>query len=165
MELVYDDLRAHAAELLARERPEHTLQPTALVHEAFVRLIGQERADIRSRTHFFAVAAAGMRRVLVDHARVRNAQKRGGGKALERLGEELALSWEDPSDLLDLDQALAKLARIHPRPAQVVELRFFGGMTLEEVGAALGLSRETVKLDWRFARAWLTSALAEAEGA
>jgi len=160
MELVYDDLRAHAAQLLARERSEHTLQPTALVHEAYLRLIGQERADIRSRTHFFAVAAAGMRRVLVDHARARNAQKRGGGRALERLGDELAIPWEDPSALLDLDRALTRLADIHPRAAQVVELRFFGGLKLEEVGLELGLSRETVKIDWRFARAWLTNALA-----
>jgi RNA polymerase sigma factor (TIGR02999 family) len=164
MELVYEDLRVLAAELLARERPKHTLQPTALVHEAYLRLIGQERADIRSRTHFVALAASSMRRVLVDHARARNAEKRGGGAALARLGDELELAWEDPSELLDLDQALTRLARIHPRQAQVVELRFFGSQTLDEVAVELGLSRETVKLDWRFARAWLTSAMASVDG-
>jgi RNA polymerase sigma factor (TIGR02999 family) len=160
MELVYDELRGLAADLLARERPEHTLQPTALVHEAYVRLIGQERAEIRSRTHFVALAAEQMRRVLVDHARVRLAEKRGGGQVLERLRDDLPSPWGDPANLVALDQALVRLARVHPRAAQVVELRFFGGMTLQDVGAVLGLSRETVKLDWRLARAWLTDALA-----
>lgn len=164
MELVYDDLRALAAARLGRERPDHTLQPTALVHEAFLRLIGQERADIQSRTHFFAVAAISMRRVLVDHARARQAEKRGSGRAPERSQAEPALPWEDPSDLLDLDSALERLARSHPRQARVVELRFFGGMSLEEAGKALDLSRETAKLDWRFARAWLSNELGEPSG-
>ena len=159
LELVYDDLRVLAAAYLGRERGEHTLQPTALVHEAYLRLIGQERADIRSRTHFFAVAALSMRRVLVDHARGRLSSKRGGGRTRVEPTDEVALPWEDPGELLDLDLALAKFARTHPRQAQVVELRFFGGLSLEEIGATLGLSRETAKLDWRFARAWLSNEL------
>jgi RNA polymerase sigma factor (TIGR02999 family) len=155
MELVYEDLRELAAAHLARERGGHTLQPTALVHEAYLRLIGQERADIESRTHFLAVAALSMRRVLVDHARARRSEKRGGGREREGSAFEPATPWEDPSQLLDLDQALEGLARAHPRQAQVVELHVFGGLVLEDVGAALGLSRESAKLDWRFARAWL----------
>lgn len=164
MEFVYDDLRALAAARLAREGVGHTLQPTALVHEAYMRLIGQDRADVASRTHFLAVAATTMRRVLVDHARNRRAQKRRGGRRSEPLDEGHAVRWDDPGEVLDLDQALEKLARSHPRQAQVVELRFFGGLTLEEAGTALGLSRETAKLDWRFARAWLATELAPTAG-
>ena len=162
MELVYEDLRALAAAHLARERAGHTLQPTALVHEAYLRLIGQDRADIESRTHFLTVAALSMRRVLVDHARARTSEKRGGGRERESSLAEASISWEDPGQLLDLDQALDRLARSHPRQAQVVELHVFGGLVLEEVGAVLGLSRESAKLDWRFARAWL---LRELDGA
>lgn len=159
MQLVYDDLRALASADLGRERIGHTLQPTALVHEAFLRLIEQDRVDLRGRTHFFAVAALTMRRVLVDHARSRLAAKRGGGSRTQSVPGDMAQVWEDPGQLIDLDLALERLARAHPRQAQVVEMRFFAGMSLEEVGMSLDVSRETVKLDWRFARAWLAREL------
>lgn len=159
MEIIYDDLRVLASARLAREGVGHGLQPTALVHEAFLRLIEQDRFDIRGRTHFFAVAALTLRRVLIDHARARLAERRGGGLRAESLGSEGGQFWEDPGQLIDLDEALEKLARAHPRQAQVVELRFFAGMSLEEIGVSLEVSRETVKLDWRFARAWLAREL------
>lgn len=160
--LVYDDLRRVADELMARERPEHTLQPTALVHEAYLRLVAQPRVDSASRTHFIALAAGQMRRVLMLHARAHSARQEGS-RTLLSPGAEPTLPWENPEELLDLDQALVRLARSNPRAAKVVELRFFGGSSLEEIGLALGVSRETVKLDWRFARAWLTEALARTD--
>jgi len=141
------------------ESQDHTLQPTALVHEAFLRLIDQDRVDVRGRTHFFALAATTMRRVLVDHARGKQAKKRGGRSKPEVLDDHQMVCWDDPADVLALDEALLKLAGTQPRQAQVVELRFFGGLTLEEAASALGVSRDTVKLDWRFARAWLNREL------
>ena len=164
---IYDDLRALAATRMAGERADHTLQPTALANEAFLRLLDQERVDLRSRTHFLALAATMMRRVLIDHARARKAEKRGGGQRIEgldgSLAEELGVRALDADELLALVEALAGLARVQPRQARVVELRFFGGLGLEETATELGVSRETVKLDWRFARAWLNRALSGPE--
>jgi RNA polymerase sigma factor (TIGR02999 family) len=154
--LVYEELRRLAAHHLRRERPGHTLQPTALVHEAFLRLSGLREMQLRNRAHFYGAAAQVMRRVLVDHARRHRAIKRGGG---EVVAVELADSVQAPVDLaLDfeaLDEALDALERIAPEKARVVELRFFGGLSVEETAEYLSLSPATVKRYWSFARAWL----------
>lgn len=157
--LIYDDLRALAAQHLKGERVAHTLQPTALVHEAWLRLIDCERIDWQGKTHFFAMAATMLRRVLVDHARTTKAKKRGGGAGRVSLSEVDAATEEDRIDVLALDEALESLARENARQARVVELRYFAGLGLEETAAALGVSIDTVKSDWRFARAWLNRAL------
>jgi RNA polymerase sigma factor (TIGR02999 family) len=158
---IYAELRALAAQHLRKERRGHTLQPTALVNEAFLRLAGRERVQIAARAQFFAVAAQAMRRVLVDHARRRRAGKRGGREApvpLTEIGEgELAVA--PPADLVDLDAALGRLGGLDARQAQVVELKFFAGMEIEEIAAALAVSPSTVRRDWRMARAWLRSEL------
>jgi RNA polymerase sigma-70 factor (ECF subfamily) len=154
MPLVYDELRALAASYLRRERPDHTLQPTALVHEAFLKLVDQRRAAWKDRAHFFAVAAQALRRVLIDHARRKMAAKRvppAGSMAIEDPGSDAA----DPLNLLALDEALEQLAQRSARQARVVELRFFGGMSVEEAAEVLGVAAPTVKADWRVARAWL----------
>lgn len=153
---VYDDLRRRARAHLARERPGHTLQPTALVHEAFMRLVDQDRAVWQNRAHFLAVAAQAMRRILVDHARARNSLKRPGGKVHLVLDEALVLGDEaaDPV-VIALDDALRQLERDEPQVAQVVELRFFGGLTQEECAQLLGISRRTVCRHWDYAQAWL----------
>ncbi len=164
MALLYDDLRALANSRMGGERPDHTLQPTALVHEAYLRLIDQDQVDWQGKTHFFAVAATSMRRVLVDHARSRKAEKRGKGQRAEALSDDAAISWEDPGEIIDLDAALSKLATVQPRQAKTVELRFFGGLSLEETAQTLEVSRDTVKLDWRFARAWLNRELSTPDG-
>jgi RNA polymerase sigma factor (TIGR02999 family) len=153
--LIYEDLRALAAKQLKQERPGHTLQPTALVHEAWLRLIECERMDWQGRTHFFAMAATMLRRVLVDHARARGAKKRGGNAARISLSDVETELPEDQLDLLALDEALEKLAEKSQRQAQVVELRYFAGLSIEEAAFALGVSADTVKSDWRFARSWL----------
>ena len=160
---VYDELHRLAAGFMGRERQDHTLQPTALLHEAYLRLAVQERVVWKSREHFYAVAATLMRRVLVKHAESRRAQKRGGDAASVPLYEAAAVSLQRPEELLALDAAVGELAAHDPRAAQVVELRFFGGLSLEEVGAALGVSTATTKRDWRVARAWLQHRLAEVE--
>jgi RNA polymerase sigma factor (TIGR02999 family) len=157
--LVYDEFRALARHYLAQERANHTLQPTALVHEAYMKLVDQTRVDWQGRSHFFAVAAQAMRRILVDHARSRQRDKRGGGRARVVLDEEVALSPQKDEDVLALDEALQRLAKLDPRQAKVVELRFFGGMNVEEVAQALGVSKRTVEGDWTFARAWLSKEL------
>ncbi len=159
--LVYDELRAVAARMLAGERPGHTLPPTALVHEAYLRLIDQSRTDWANRAHFCGVAAGIIRRILVDHARARLTAKRGGDR--ERLD---VTDMETPGqasslDLLSLDEQLQELERLHPRHRRVIELRFFGGLSVEETARVLGVSAETVKLDWRAARAWLQARLRE----
>jgi RNA polymerase sigma factor (TIGR02999 family) len=159
--LVYNELRALAESLLQQERPEHTLQATALVHEAYVRLIKQEEVEWRGRAHFFAVASQAIRRILVDHARARQTAKRGGGRAKMRLEDEDGPVREPDVDLVALDEALARLADLHPRQAQVVELRFFGGLTLQEVAQYLGVSPRTVDGDWQVARAWLRREIRE----
>jgi len=154
--LVYEELRERAALSLRRERPSHTLQPTAIVHEAFLRLVDQTAVDWRGRTHFFAVAAEMMRRVLVDHARKRGATKRGGGRTRVALDEQVASPHaNDDLDLVALDEALEELHRLSERQARVVELRYFGGLNVEDVAAVLSVSDRTVKEDWRIARAWL----------
>lgn len=153
--LVYDELRRQAARHLRRERSDHTLRPTALVHEAYLRLAGQKRAQWESRGQFFAVAAQVMRRVLVDHARERAAAKRLGGRLRVELEEGLAIELPPDADVLAVDEALRELAVLDPRRARLVELRFFGGLTGEETAAALGVSEATVTREWRLARAWL----------
>lgn len=153
--LVYEELRKLARSQLRRERADHTLQPTALVHEAYLRLAGQRETAGANRSQFFSLAARMMRRVLVDHARARQAAKRGGPAAriaLEGLDIEIP---EVPVDLLDLDRALDRLALAFERPARIVELRFFAGLEVEEIAGLLAISERTVKRDWSFARAWL----------
>ena len=161
MPLVYDEFRHIAARYLRSEKAGHTLQPTDLVHEAYLKLVDQTRVDWQGRTHFFAVGAMAMRRILVTHAKHRGRQKRGGGRERIALSEELAISGEREEDVLALDAALNHLAELEPRHSKVVELRFFGGLTGDEVAEALGVSRQTVQTDWRVARAWLRRELSE----
>lgn len=159
MPLVYDELRRVAGRQLASERGSHTLQPTALVNEAFLRLVDQTRASWKDRTHFYSVAAQIMRRILIDHARRRLAGKRGGGA--ETVSLDGVADWPEPRDLdvILLDEALTELATFDPRQSRVVELRFFAGLSVEETAEALQLSTATVKREWRMARAWLVRQL------
>lgn len=157
--LVYDEMRALAGAIMRAERRNHTLQPTALVHEAYLRMIDQTRATFESRAHFMAVAAQTIRRILCDHARTRNAQKRGGGWARITLSAEPGAE-EREVDLLALDEALDSLGASDERKARVVECRFFAQMSVEETARALGVSVSTVEADWRVARAFLRTALA-----
>jgi RNA polymerase sigma factor (TIGR02999 family) len=152
--LVYDELRRRARRYARGERPNHTLQPTALVHEVYLRLVRLDRVDWQDRVHFFAIAAREMRRVLVDSARARRYQKRGGGVAPVTFDEALAVSARS-LDLVALDDALHLLARLDPRKARVVELRFFAGLTNAEIAAALGISTDTVTREWQMAKLWL----------
>jgi RNA polymerase sigma factor (TIGR02999 family) len=156
--LVYDDLRRLARRYMRNEGPCHTLQPTALVHEAFIRLQATQAMTWAGRSHFFATAAMEMRRVLVDHARRARAQKRGGGVKLA-LTDDQAVSEELSLDVLALDEALARLEALHPRQARIAELRLFAGMTAEESSKVVGVAIRTAKQDWRVARAWLALAL------
>jgi RNA polymerase sigma factor (TIGR02999 family) len=153
--LIYDELRAMARHQLAGERRNHTLQTTALVHETYLRLIDQTQVTRRGRAYFFAAAARAMRQVLVDHARRRRAKKRGGGQAPLSLEEDQIAVDAVAAELIDLDEALTRLAELNPRPARVVECRFFGGMTTQETAEALDVSLRTVKSDWALAKAWL----------
>lgn len=153
--LVYAELHRIAAAYLRRESSGHSLQPTALVHEAYLRLNDIKEIDWQSRSHFFAVSATIMRRILVDHARANRARKRGDGWDAVSLNEALLPSPERAPEIIALDEALNRLARLDPRQAKVVELRFFAGMNEEETGEALGVSARTVKRDWRIAKAWL----------
>jgi RNA polymerase sigma factor (TIGR02999 family) len=155
MPIVYRELRRLAASQLKSERPAHTLQPTALAHEAYLRLVGGNSPRWQNRAHFMGVAARAMREVLVDHARRRKALKRGGGLALTVFDESLQVAGGRPIAFDDLDQALADLARLSERQARVVELRYFGGLTIDETSEVMGLSPVTVKRDWTLARAWL----------
>ena len=155
MPVVYRELRRLAASQLKGERPAHTLQPTALAHEAYLRLVGGSGPPWQNRAHFLGVAARAMREVLVDHARRRRALKRGGGLALTVLDESLQVAGSRPIAFDDLDQALADLARLSERQARVVELRYFGGLTIEETSEVMSISPVTVKRDWTLARAWL----------
>ena len=157
--LVYDRLRALAQELMQQERPGHTLQATALVHEAYLKLVDQQRAQWQDRAHFFAVAAQAIRRILVDHARGHGRAKRGGGRARLTLNEELAATYDEVVDVAALDEALTQLAQSHPQHARITEMRFFAGLTIEESAAVLGMSTRTVNRHWRYARAWLYKAL------
>lgn len=152
--LVYQELRRRASAYLRRERPDHTLQPTALVHEAYIRLMAQQRVSWVNRAHFFALAAQLMRRILVDHARERHAAKRPGG--IRVTFDEAAHAVQPPDcEMLMLDEALRDLARLDPRQAQIVELKYFAGLSEAEVAAVLSLSRATVTREWQVARAWL----------
>jgi RNA polymerase sigma factor (TIGR02999 family) len=152
---VYGELKQMAVGLMAAERGDHTLQPTALVHEAWLRLVDAERVRWEGRAHFFGIAARCMRRVLVDHARSRAAAKRGGGRHRVTLDEGHLVAEDAEIELLSLDQALAKLAELDARAAQVAEMRLFAGMTVPEVAVELGVSPRTVDGDWATARLWL----------
>jgi len=155
MPLVYDELRKVAARHLRGQRQGHTLQTTALVNEAYLRLIDASQVQWQNRAHFFAVAAHLMRRILVDFARTRNYQKRGGGAQPVSLDEAMIVAPERGADLLALDEALTRLQALNARQAQVVELRYFGGLSEDETSEALEISVRTVRRDWNFARVWL----------
>jgi len=154
--LIYNELRRIARHHLGNERPDHTLQSAALVNEAYLRLVGKKPPEWQNRAHFFGVAAQMMRHILVDHARSRRAAKRGAGAPRLRLDPELALPQQPPEvDLVALDGALTKLAGLDPQESRVVELRFFGGLSIEETAIVMGISARTVKREWAAARAWL----------
>jgi RNA polymerase sigma-70 factor (ECF subfamily) len=160
LDLVYEPLRAIAERHLNREREGHTLQPTALVHELYLRFVDQRHVDWRDRTHFYAVSAQVMRRILVDYARRRKSDKRGGALLPVTLTAALEACAEENFDVLALDLALQGLEAIFPQQAKLVELRFYGGLTLDETAEALGISAATVSREWTMARAWLRRALA-----
>ena len=153
--LIYQDLRRLAGDVFDRERPGHTLSATALVHEVYLRLVDQRRVRWENRAHFLGAAAHIMRRVLVDHARARDAVKRGGGATKIELSEELGATAGTAAEVLDLDKALTRLAELDERKARVVEMKFFAGMTNQEVAAAIGVSDATVEREWTITRAWL----------
>ena len=172
MEIVYRELRKLARAFLQRERVDHTLQSTALVHEAWMRLMGQERVSWQGRNHFFAVASMAMRRVLVDHARAHKADRRGGGAQREPLGTGFSEPQQREGeelftkiDMLTLDEGLEMLAQRSERAARIVELRFFGGLTEAETADTLGIARSTVTLEWKAARAWLSNWMKRGEEA
>ena len=154
--LVYDELRRLARHYMRLESPGHTLQTTALIHEAYLRLVEQRETTWQNRAHFFAVAAQSMRRILVDHARASQTAKRGGNAEILSLDQEpIAFSQEKSGELIALDEALTRLADLSPRQSQIIELRFFGGLSVEETAEVLQIAPRTVKRDWRVARAWL----------
>src|SRR2546423_7760742 len=152
--LIYNELRQLAAACMRREQAGHTLQPTALVHEAYLRLMGQRNVQWNDRAHFFAVAATLMRRVLLDYARKRHTAKRGGAPRKASLADGLLIAEEHLDDVLALDQGLTRLAAIDPQQARLVELRFFAGLDVEETAAVMGISTATVKREWSSAKAW-----------
>jgi RNA polymerase sigma factor (TIGR02999 family) len=155
--LVYNELRRLARYYLRAERPDHTLQPSDLVHEAYLRLVDEKEIDWQNRAHFFGVAAVRMRQILVEHARGRQAAKRGGGEYLLSLSKANRLAEKRDVNLLALNDALRRLEALDPQKSRVVELRYFGGLTIEETAEALRISPSTVKRDWSMARAWLRS--------
>jgi RNA polymerase sigma-70 factor (ECF subfamily) len=161
LEALYPELRRLAAALFRQERASHTLEPTALVHEAYIRLVDQDGADWKNRAHFLGVSARIMRQVLVDHARHRLAEKRGGGWERVTLSDAVELARGDDVDLLDLEDALERFATVDPRAARVVELRVFGGLTVEETAHVLEVAARTVDGDWAMARMWLGKELRE----
>jgi RNA polymerase sigma factor (TIGR02999 family) len=156
---IYGELRRLASAYLRRERPDHTLQPTALVHEAFLRLVDQRAVRWQNRAHFFGIAAQAMRRILVDHARAHGAEKRGAGDRRVSLDDTLLVTGAPDVDLLALDEVLTRLATIDPLQSRIVELRYFGGLTLEETAEVMGISPATVGREWTMARAWLFAEL------
>jgi RNA polymerase sigma factor (TIGR02999 family) len=162
--LVYDELKRLARGYMRRERQDHTLQPTALVNEAYLKLVRQDSVKWQSRSHFIGIAAQLMRRVLIDHARGQLREKRGGANEVLQLNEALAFSPEQSEELVKLDEALKRLAAIDPRQSRVVELRFFGGLSGEETAELLGISLKTVKRDWSLAKAWLHGELRRSDG-
>ncbi|PYS59722.1 MAG: RNA polymerase subunit sigma-70 [Acidobacteria bacterium] len=161
--LIYKELRNLAHNFLYRERPGHTLQTTALVHEAYLKLIDQNDARWQNRAHFFAIAAQAMRRILIDSARKHAAVKRGGPQEELSLDEVADIALEPDSNLLKLDEALNELAKIDPRQSRIVELRYFGGLTIEETAEVISVSPATVKREWMMARAWLHQEISESE--
>ena len=162
--LIYDELRRLAKSHLRRERPNHTLQPTALVNEAYLRLVDQDRTRWQNRAHFFGAAANVMRRILVDHARQKQAEKRGGGEQRVTLAEDVAAAGQPDVNLLALDDALDRLAALDPQKSRIVELRYFSGLSVEETAEALGVSPATVTRHWRTAKAWLHREIGEGGG-
>jgi RNA polymerase sigma factor (TIGR02999 family) len=160
--VVYEELRRIAQHHLRQERPDHTLQSTALVHEAYLRLMKQGPADINNRAHFMAVASRLMRQILVDHARRHRAAKRGSGLKLE-LTEAMAMQKAPNVDLIALDNALNELARLDPQQSRIVEMRFFAGLSIEDTAEVIGISRTTVKREWATARAWLLREMSRRE--
>jgi RNA polymerase sigma factor (TIGR02999 family) len=152
---VYAELRAIAAGYLRRERKDHTLRPTALVHEAYLKLVDQTRVGWRSQAHFLAIAAQAMRRILVDHARKHAATKRGGHRRRIALDDNLAGESDRDEDVLELEAALTKLTKLDQRQAHMVELRFFGGLSIDEVARVTGISKRSVEREWTMVRAWL----------
>lgn len=161
-ELMHSDLHRLARRYMAGERPGHMLQATALVNEAYLRLVEIDRVSWQDRAHFFAVAACVMRRILVDHARARHYQKRGGGAEKISLEDAILVSGQSGRELVALDDALSALAVMDGRKSRVVELRFFGGLNVDETAAVLGVSPDTVKRDWRMAKVWLLREMARA---
>jgi RNA polymerase sigma factor (TIGR02999 family) len=161
-QVVYTELKRLARIAMSQERSDHTLQPTALVHEAFIHLMGGVPIDWESSFHFFSVAARTMRRILVDHARHVKAKKRSGGQRVE-LNEDLILGPQKADSYLGLEAALEKFEALYPRHAQVVDLKYFGGLGFEEIAKCLGFSSRTLKRDWDFARAWLHSEMSKAD--
>jgi RNA polymerase sigma factor (TIGR02999 family) len=155
MPVVYRELRRRAGAYLRRERHDHTLQPTALVHEAYMRLVGQERVAWQNRAHFFAIASQMMRRILIDYAREHEAAKRPGAGVKVILDDRIGAAQPRACEFIALDQALVELTRIDPRQGQIVELRYFGGLSEQEVADVLSISRATVTREWQTARAWL----------
>jgi RNA polymerase sigma factor (TIGR02999 family) len=161
MPLVYSELRQMARRYMKQQPSGHTLQTTALIHEAYLRLVGQEEKRWENRAHFFGVAAQAMRHILVDHARARKMAKRGAGATQVSLDEALTICPERGTDLVALNDALTALAKLDERQSRVVELRFFGGLTEEEIGTVLKVSARTVRSDWRLARSWLLRELSK----
>ncbi len=157
--LIYNDLRERAHRFMQNERSNHTLNTTALVHEAYLKLIGQSQVSWQNRAHFFGVASLVMRRILINYAKQKKAARRGGGVTPQTFLEEFVITEERSEMILALDEALERLAGMNERQSKVVELRFFGGLTHEEIAEVLGVSEPTVRRDWRFARAWLNREL------
>jgi len=162
--IVYSELRRLAAYHMQKERPDHTLQATALVHEVYLRLTGSQKLDLRNRAHFFAVASNVMRNLLVDHARARKRTKRGGGATLP-LDEALTLTMADSNEVLAIHDALDELTQVDARQSRIVEMKYFGGMSIEEIAAVLGISGRTVKREWQMAKAWLYERARQKTGA
>ncbi len=158
LEIVYADLRKLAAFYMRNERSDHTLQPTALVHEAYMRLVDWKNVSWQNRAHFFSLAAQVMRKVLIDHARSHNAEKRSGQNVV--LDDAISIPSKQPIDLIALDEAMKDLESVDPRQAKIVELRVFGGLTIEETAYILGISETTVRREWTFAKAWFQRELA-----
>jgi RNA polymerase sigma-70 factor, ECF subfamily len=160
---VYTELRVLAARYLRRERKSHTLQPTALVNEAYLKLVGQTRVDWRSRAHFLAIAAQAMRQILVDHARRHRAARRGGNRHRISLDDNLIIESNRNVDLLALEDALTKLAKLDPRQAQMIELRFFGGLSMADVAQVMAISKRSLEREWTMVRAWLRRELSRSD--
>jgi RNA polymerase sigma factor (TIGR02999 family) len=160
-EIVYNELRNLASSLMRHERPDHTLQPTALVHEAYCRLVDQTRIEWQNRAHFFGIAARAMRQILIDRARKRAAVKRGGDLQRVTLDERLGIGVDPDIEIFELDNAMKRLARMDERMARVVELRIFGGMNVKEIAYVFGVTRRTIQNDWKVARMWLIHELSE----